>query len=90
MPSQALVPGGYVTDGRRLFRVVSRLAAGESVLVVEDCLTLDVQVFAWTELDAMGLRAVRPTGPVGAKTGDISKTYQTGDRAFAVVQADGG
>ena len=89
VPSHALVPGGYVTDGRRLFCVVSRLAAGdESVLVLEDCVTLEVHLFARTELDAMALRAVQPTDTVGAQTSDISKTHDTGDHALAGAQAD--
>ncbi len=89
--SQALVRGSYVTDGRRLFCVMSRLAAGgESVVVVEDCVTLDVYVFPWTEFATIGLRAVRPTATVGAKTGDISKTSETDERALAVARADGG
>jgi hypothetical protein len=91
VPSRALVPSSYLTDGRRLFRVVSRLAAGyESMFVLEDCVTLDVQAFPRAELDVMGLRAVRPAGTVGATTGDVSKTYQSGDGALAVARAEAG
>jgi hypothetical protein len=50
-----------VTDGRRLFRVVSQFAfAGDHVVAsLEDCLTLDVRAYSPDELHAMGLRAVR-------------------------------
>lgn len=53
--------GSYVTDGRRLFRVVSQFAfAGDHVVAsLEDCLTLDVRAYSPDELHAMGLRAVR-------------------------------
>ncbi len=53
--------GSYVTDGQRLFRVVSQFAfAGDHVVAsLEDCLTLDVRAYAPGELHAMGLRPVR-------------------------------
>ncbi|MGA2321109.1 MAG: hypothetical protein ABSG95_10285 [Solirubrobacteraceae bacterium] len=53
--------GGYVTDGRRLFRVVSQPAAGGEYLsaALEDCYTLAVQAYAPRELREMRLRAVR-------------------------------
>jgi hypothetical protein len=55
-----LVPDRYLTDGRRLFRVVSRFVNDDSVLVViEDSLTLDALAYAAVELVAMGLRPVR-------------------------------
>ena len=55
-----LVPDRYLTDGRRLFRVVSRFVNDDSVLVViEDSLTLDAAAYAVVELVAMGLRPVR-------------------------------
>jgi hypothetical protein len=58
--SRDLAPGRYLTDGRRLLRVVSRLVDDRSVLVVvEDCLTLDVLAYAPVELEPMGLRPVR-------------------------------
>jgi len=58
---RALVQGGYLTDGSRLFRVVSRFDAdGEVVLVaVEDCATFELKALLPGELRAMGLRAVR-------------------------------
>ncbi len=55
-----LAPDRSLTDGRRLFRVVSRFVNDESVLVViEDSLTLDALACAAVELVAMGLRPVR-------------------------------
>ena len=55
-----LAPDRYLTDGRRLFRVVSRFVNDGSVLVViEDSLTLDALAYAAVELVAMGLRPVR-------------------------------
>lgn len=60
-PSEPLCRGGYVTDGRRLFRVVSQFATvGENVFAsLEDCHTLEVQAYSPGELCAMGLRPVR-------------------------------
>jgi hypothetical protein len=58
--SRDLAPDHYLTDGRRLFRVVSRFVNDGSVLVViEDSLTLDALAYAAVELVAMGLRPVR-------------------------------
>lgn len=55
-----LAPDRSLTDGRRLFRVVSRFVNDESVLVViEDSLTLDALACAAVELVAMGLHPVR-------------------------------
>jgi hypothetical protein len=64
-PCALLIPDNYLTDGRRLFRVVSQFAAGaEHVFAsLEDCLTLEVQAYAPGELDAMRLGPVRtPAG----------------------------
>jgi hypothetical protein len=53
--------GGYLTDGHRLFRVVSQFAfAGDRVLAsLEDCLTLDVRAYAPSELYELRLRPIR-------------------------------
>jgi hypothetical protein len=58
------VPGIYLTDGCRLFRVVSRLARkGEYALSsLEDCLTLDVTSYSADELFAMRLHLVVAAG----------------------------
>jgi anti-sigma factor ChrR (cupin superfamily) len=61
--SRALVPGGYLTDGRRLLRVASRFDDGRSVMVlVEDCRTFAAHAYAAVELRAMGFRRVRIAG----------------------------
>lgn len=59
-PSESLAVGSYLTDGRRLFRVVSQFAAGgqRPFTSLEDCLTLEVQAYAPGELGAMRLRPV--------------------------------
>ena len=55
-----LVPDRYLTDGRRLFRVISRFVNDDSVLIViEDSLTLEALAYAAVELVAMGLRPVQ-------------------------------
>jgi hypothetical protein len=66
--SRDLHPDRYLTDGRRLLRVVSRLVNDGSVLVViEDCLTLDAQAYAAVELEPMGVRPVTPRRPPQSK-----------------------
>jgi hypothetical protein len=59
-PASAPLPDSYLTDGRRLFRVIAQLAArGErNTASLEDCLTLQVQAYSATELAAMKLRPV--------------------------------
>ena len=58
--SRALAPGRYLTDGRRLLRVVSRFDDGRSVMVLaEDCRTFDAYAYALVELRAMQFRGVR-------------------------------
>jgi hypothetical protein len=86
--SQALMPGRYLTDGCRLLRVVSRLAAGrEQVLVaLEDCATLKVQAYAQSELGDLGLLAVRTADTAGTKSAEFSDSVQAGDRALAIAQ----
>jgi hypothetical protein len=58
--SEPFVPDNYLTDGERLFRVVSQLGAGEEhgLASLEDCLTPEVHVYAPGELGAMKLRPV--------------------------------
>ncbi len=64
--SEVLEPGRYLTDGRRLFRVVSRFnAPPETVLVVlEDCASLEVVALVPRELGQMGVTAVPTDGAV--------------------------
>jgi len=61
--SEPLAPDSYITDGRRLFRVVSRFAADERqrFASLENCLTLEVQAYSPGELAAMKLRPVLAT-----------------------------
>jgi hypothetical protein len=50
----------YVTDGRSLFRVLTRLyESGAAKAVLEDCGTLDTAVYGSDVLSSMGLRRVR-------------------------------
>jgi hypothetical protein len=58
--SARLLPESYLTDGRRLFRVIAQFAArGErKTASLEDCLTLEVQAYSANELAAMKLRPV--------------------------------
>jgi hypothetical protein len=60
----SLAPGRYLTDGRGLFRVLSRFDDGRSLLIViEHCISLETYALARLELEAMGFRRVRkPTG----------------------------
>jgi hypothetical protein len=57
----AAAGGSYVTDGRRLFRVVSPLAAPPDLEVaeLEDCMTLETDSYSPGELWAMRLVLVR-------------------------------
>jgi hypothetical protein len=59
-----LAPGRYLTDGRGLFRVLSRFDDGRSLLIViEHCISLETYALARLELEAMGFRRVRkPAG----------------------------
>lgn len=58
--SPQLLPDSYLTDGRRLFRVITQFAAGEQCrsASLEDCLTLKVKAYSAAELAAMKLRPV--------------------------------
>lgn len=60
--SRTVAQDGYLTDGSRLFRVVSRFQSerDEVVLVgLEDCSTFEVKALLPRELRSMGLRVVR-------------------------------
>jgi hypothetical protein len=60
-PRYAIEPSAYLTDGSRLYRVVSSFAAPprESFAVLEDCATLELSPHSPDELWEMGLRLVR-------------------------------
>jgi hypothetical protein len=71
---RALLPGSYLTDGRTLFRVTSRVALKRRVAVIslEDCRTLATQLYATNELDLIGLQPV----PIGRRVAAV----EDGDR----------
>lgn len=58
-PAQVhLDPGGYLTNGRRLHRVLATLFnEGEALIELEDCATLDVWIVTSEEVASM--RVVR-------------------------------
>ena len=58
---RALVQDGYLTDGSRLFRVMSRFETEREVVLValEDCSTFEIKALLPCELRGMGLRVVR-------------------------------
>ena len=52
--------GYYLTDGKRLFRVVSQFTTTLTPYAeLEDCATLTIDRYTPTELYVMGLRSVR-------------------------------
>jgi hypothetical protein len=58
-PAAAARPDAYLTDGRRLFRVVEQLDPSlERPALLEDCMTLELHPYSPTELWEMGLREV--------------------------------
>jgi hypothetical protein len=51
----------YVTDGRRLFRVVSLFDPDASPAAeLEDCMTLEIERYSPDDLFGMALRPVQP------------------------------
>ena len=61
----SLAPGRYLTDGRGLFRVLSRFDDGRSLLVViEHCVSLETYALAGLELERLGFRRVRKNDPL--------------------------
>jgi hypothetical protein len=61
-PQKQWRPNAYLTDGVHLLRTVSApiTGAGQGLVAVEDCRTLDVVLHAQEELAALQLRLVRP------------------------------
>lgn len=55
-----LTPGSYVTDEKRLFRCLSRdpTAGGDEMVLLEECVTLEVIMCAAEELAATQMRMV--------------------------------
>ena len=73
--ARALAPGRYLTDGRRLLRVLSRFDDGRSLMVlVEDCRTFDTCAYALGELRTMRFRGVRIPGPAPARAAPQAET----------------
>jgi hypothetical protein len=63
--TSSLTPGRYLTDGRGLFRVLSRFDDGRSLLVViEHCISLETYALAKLELEALGFRRVGKNSPL--------------------------
>src|ERR1700749_4082991 len=82
--SRALAPGRYLTDGRRLLRVLSKFDDGRSVMaLVEDCATLEAYCYALLELRAMGFR------PAGAGLGSYDVTPESSGPGDAAGNAAG-
>ena len=87
---RAVVPDRYVTDGRRLFRVTSRLDIDRQCLVaLEDCVTLEVKAYAPNELGVMGLQLVGTAEPVQQASDDSAGICKTGQRVSALSSASG-
>jgi hypothetical protein len=79
-----LAPDRYLTDGRRLFRVVARFVNDGSILVViEDCATLDARAYAATELLPMDVRSVRRSRPSPAGPRQVTEPAAAGVAADA-------
>jgi len=59
--AQVLARGSYLTDGQRLFRVVSQFPSRlePPIALLEDCQTLEVTPYSPDELYEMGLQLVR-------------------------------
>jgi hypothetical protein len=63
----SLAPGRYLTDGKGLFRVLSRFDDGRSLLVViEHCVSLETYALAGLELERLGFRRVRKLAAASA------------------------
>ncbi|HZE03803.1 MAG TPA: hypothetical protein VE127_01180 [Solirubrobacteraceae bacterium] len=58
--SRRLTPGSYLTDGWRLLRVISQVRGPRwyRMVLLEDCLTLEVNGYAMGELRNMRLARV--------------------------------
>ncbi len=61
---QPAATDSYLTDGHRLFRVVSQFSADSRrrFASLEDCLTLEVTAYSPGELETMRLRPVNAGG----------------------------
>src|SRR5450755_1715772 len=72
--------GAYVTDGRRLFRVVGRLdpLRGAPTAVLEDCRTIEPRSYAAADLWEMRVRLVRP--PIELRCRATDSLLRSGSR----------
>lgn len=63
-PYEQPTTDSYLTDGHRLFRVVSQFSADSRrrFASLEDCLTLEVTAYSPGELETMRLRPVHAGG----------------------------
>lgn len=77
-----LRPGAYLTDGRRLLRVVSQLdpRARRLFAALEDCLTLEIKRYSGDELYGMGLRLVRLQAAVNLAEAEGDRRISTQPR----------
>ena len=74
-PPTDIQPSAYLTDGRRLFRVISGFesAPAEPVAILEDCRTLQVAARSPEDLVDMGMYVVR-----GPRAGCVSAPVDGG------------
>jgi hypothetical protein len=66
-PSSSGLDEGYLTDGETLFHVERTLAEdarGDTLVELEDCLTLELIVCSSRAVAELGLRSVRPLAGV--------------------------
>jgi hypothetical protein len=74
-----LTPDCYLTDGHRLFRVVTRFVnEGSLLVVIEDCMTLDARAYTGVELAPLDLSPIMRSKPSPA--GGPSPTSSTGGK----------
>jgi hypothetical protein len=59
--------GSYLTDGRRLIRLVAQ--EGGATLLAEDCKSLELFAVPVSELEALGFRPVEAAGGAGPARG---------------------
>jgi hypothetical protein len=79
IPGEPALISPYLTDGRRLLRIISHASLGsEMIVVLEDCETLVVELKAWQEL-AGGIRALpaTPAREAQAHDDDASQRERT-------------
>ena len=85
---RAAVPGSYITDGRRLFRVTSRIDADHDcpLVALEDCATLEVKAYVLDELGAMQLRLVGTAHAAQHASDESAEICDTPERASVLAE----